>query len=58
MVRRQKRKKFRAVAEVKAMARERIGAPPPAKVVPDLKKKTRETEKHKPTLSQLLQENE
>jgi hypothetical protein len=37
------------------MARERIGAPRPETVVPD-KKKT-PSEKHKPTLSQLLGED-
>jgi len=36
------------------MARERIGTPPPSRVVPDRKKK--KTEKHKPTLGELLGE--
>jgi hypothetical protein len=55
---RKKTKTFTAVQEVKAMARERIGAPPPEQVVPDRKKKKKASEKHKPTLVRLLQENE
>jgi hypothetical protein len=51
-------KRFTAVQAVKAMARERIGAPPPEQVVPDRKKKKKASEKHKPTLGRLLQENE
>ncbi len=47
-------KRFRAVQAVKELARERIGAPPSSKVVPDRKKKT--TPKHKPTLGELLDE--
>jgi hypothetical protein len=47
-----KTKRFRAVTAVKEMARERIGIPPPTKVVPDRKK--RKQEKHKPTLSEML----
>jgi hypothetical protein len=54
--RRTKNKKgFRAVTAVKALARERIGAPPSARVVPDRKKKERDKEKHKRTLSKMLQ---
>jgi hypothetical protein len=51
MGRKKKAKRFRAVTAVKEMARERIGAPPPEKVVPNRKKKG---EKHKPTLGRLL----
>jgi hypothetical protein len=50
-----KAKRFRAVTAVKELARERIGAPPAEKVVPDKKKKP---EKHKPTLGQLLGEGD
>ena len=54
-VTRTKRKKvFRAVTAVKALARERIGAPPPEQVVPDPKKKEERQQKHKLTLGQLL----
>jgi hypothetical protein len=48
-----KAKRFRAVEAVKALARERIGTPPAAKVVLEKKKKP---EKHKPTLGKLLAE--
>lgn len=58
MARRKKKKTFRAVSAVKALARERIGTPPPAQVVPDRKKKTSAAHKHKPTLGQLLEESE
>ena len=49
-----KKKRFSAVQTVKAMARERIGAPPGSRVVPDRKKA--KSEKHKPTLGKLLEE--
>ena len=49
-----KKKRFSAVQTVKAMARERIGAPPGSRVVPDRKKE--KSEKHKTTLGRLLQE--
>ena len=48
-----KRKPFRAVTAVKELARERVGTPPPEKVVIEKKKKP---EKHKPTLGKLLEE--
>jgi hypothetical protein len=54
MAREKKTKRFRAVAEVKAMARERIGAPRPEQIVPDRKKKKKAADKHKATLTQLL----
>jgi len=43
------------VKAVKELARERIGNPPAARVVPDAKKK--KTEKHKPTLERLLEQD-
>jgi len=52
MPKRKKRKRFRAVEAVKAMARERIGTPPASRVIPD--RKHREKEKHKPTWRDLL----
>lgn len=52
-MRKKKKKPFRAVKAVKELARERVGVPPPEKVVPQKKKKT---EKHKPTLGKLLGE--
>jgi len=38
---------------VKELARERIGTPPAARVVPEKKQKS---QKHKPTLGKLLEE--
>jgi len=52
-----KKKTFRAVSAVKALARERIGAVPPGQVAPDRKRGPR-TEKHRPTLGRLLEEGE
>jgi len=54
MPKKKKKKRFRAVEAVKAMARERIGAPRPSRVVPTRRKP--KEEKHKPTLGQLLSE--
>jgi len=56
VAKRKKKKEFRAVSAVKALARERIGTPPPGQVVADRKKKTKSGEKHKPTLARLLEE--
>jgi hypothetical protein len=53
MPRRKKPKRFQAVIAVKELARERVGSPPPGKVVVEKKKKP---EKHKPTLGKLLEE--
>ena len=53
MARKKKLKRFRAVQAVKELARERMGSPPAAKVVPHKKK---HPEKHKPTLGKLLDE--
>ncbi len=55
MARRKKIKPFRAVTAVKALARERMGAPPSGKIVLEKKKKP---EKHKPTLGKMLDEGE
>lgn len=54
MAKRKKPKPFRAVKAVKELAREKIGAPPATRRVPDKKKRARE--KHKPTLGRLLGE--
>lgn len=53
MVKKKKKKHFRAVTAVKELARERVGSPPVEKVVPNKKKKA---ERHKPTLGKLLGE--
>lgn len=56
---RRKPKPFRAATQVKAMAREVVGTPPPARVEPDPKKKAaRRKQKHKPTLGRLLKQSE
>jgi hypothetical protein len=49
-----KQKTFRADKIVKEMARERIGAPPASRIVPDRKKKAQE---QKPTTKELLDED-
>jgi len=56
VAKRKKSKPFRAVEAVKAMARERIGAPPASRVVPDKRKKKQSAEKHKPNLGRLLED--
>ncbi len=53
MPKKKKKKRFRAVEAVKAMARERIGTPPPARVVQNRKN---EPDKHRLTLQKLLDE--
>jgi len=55
MARKKKAKRFRAVTAVKELARERVGAPPAGQIVVEKKKKP---EKRKPTLRDLLQEEE
>jgi hypothetical protein len=55
MAKKKKVKRFRAVTAVKALARERVGMPPPTQVVPDRKK--RKQEKHKTTLKKLMDED-
>jgi hypothetical protein len=55
MARKKKAKRFQAVQAVKELARERMGAPPAAKVVPHKKKYPA---KHKTTLGKLLGEAE
>jgi hypothetical protein len=58
MARSKKKKTFRAVNVVKAMARERIGEPRPGQIVLNRKQKAEAAEKHKPTLGRLLKEND
>jgi hypothetical protein len=55
MARKKKVKRFRVVQAVKELARERMGAPPAEKVVPNKNKKPA---KYKPTLGKLLGEGE
>ena len=49
-----KPKKFSAVDQVKAMAREQIGTPPAGRIVPDRREK--KIDKHKPTLGRMLEQ--
>ena len=49
-----KKRVFSVTKEVKAMARERVGTPPPEKVLPDPKAKAAAKPKHKETLADLL----
>jgi hypothetical protein len=55
MARKKKSKRFSSVTAVKELARERVGAPPTEKVVPNKKKKE---EKYKPTMGKLLGDGE
>ncbi len=49
-----KKQTFSKVTAVKANARERVGSPPPERVLPDPKQKLAAKPKHKETLSDLL----
>jgi len=49
-----KQAKFSVVKAVKANARERLGSPPPERVLPDPKQKAAANPKHKETLAELL----
>ncbi len=55
--RKKKVKRFSAVQAVKEMSRDRIGALPVARVVPDRKKKLETSKKYKPKLEDLLNES-
>jgi hypothetical protein len=58
MPKKKKPSQFSVIKEVKAMARERIGAPPVSKIVPDRKKKQSTAQKHSLTLKRILSEAE
>jgi hypothetical protein len=49
-----KKKIFSAVKAVKSNARDRVGAPPPERVLPDPKQKRKDKPKHKETLADLM----
>ena len=49
---------FSATKAVKANARERLGSPPPERVLPDPKQKAAAKPKHKETLADLLERKE
>jgi len=50
-------KQFRTASAVKAAARAAIGSPPPTRAEPASKKRKSHTDKHKPTLSKLLEDS-
>ena len=56
MAKKRKRKKFRKVEAVKALARERVGPVPSSRAIPN--RKERVEEKHKVTLNKLLAQEE
>ena len=49
-----KKTAFSIIKAVKANARERLGSPPPERVLPDPKQKQTANPKHKETLADLL----
>ena len=49
-----KKQVFSKVKAVKANARDRVGTPPPERVLPDPKQKLAAKPKHKTTLAELL----
>jgi hypothetical protein len=55
---RAKKKTFSAVKAVKANARERVGQPKAERVIEDAPREQKRKEKHKATLSDLLDANE
>jgi hypothetical protein len=58
VARKKKQKKFTAVRELKALARQLMGTPPSQRIVPDGRRKQAASEKHKSTLGRLLREDE
>lgn len=51
-----KKQIFSTVKAVKSNARDRVGTPPPERVLPDPKQKRAENPKHKETLADLIRE--
>jgi hypothetical protein len=49
-----KKQVFSKVKAVKANARDRVGTPPPERILPDPKQKLAAKPKHKPTLADLI----
>jgi hypothetical protein len=54
---RAKKRTFSAVKAVKANARERVGQPKPARILPDTSRDEKRGQKHPKTLSKLLNED-
>lgn len=55
---RSKKKTFSVVKAVKANARERVGHPPPERVIADTPAAQKRKQKHKQTLGELLRREE
>jgi hypothetical protein len=53
-----KKKVFSIVKAIKSNARDRVGSPPPERVLPDPKQKLAAKPKHKETLADLLEKRE
>jgi len=53
-----KKRVFSIVKAVKQNARDRVGQPPPEKVIPDPKQRAAAKPKHKETLSDLLEKSD
>lgn len=53
-----KKQTFSKIKAVKSNARDRVGTPPPERVLPDPKQKRAANPKHKPTLADLLSATE
>jgi hypothetical protein len=53
-----KKRVFSVVKAVKENARDRVGAPPPERVLPDPKQKAAAKPKHKETLADLLEKQD
>jgi len=53
-----KKRVFSIVKAVKQNARDRVGQPPPEKILPDPKQKAAAKPKHKETLADLLQKSD
>jgi len=53
-----KKRVFSIVKAVKENARNRVGAPPPERVIPDPKQKLAAKPKHKETLADLLEKQD
>jgi hypothetical protein len=55
---RSRKQVFSVTKAVKANARAQVGQPPPERILPDETKSAKVTRKHKPSLQQLIQEEE
>jgi hypothetical protein len=53
-----KKRVFSVVKAVKENARDRVGSPPPERVLPDPKQKAATKPKHKETLAELLEKQD